>query len=63
MGGSGFLSKIIKGETALTDSKTIASDFNTFIANIRNNLATTIPSTNVSPMNFMPKKLWQKIAM
>ena len=38
MGGSGFLSKIIKGETALTDSKTIASDFNTFIANIRNNL-------------------------
>ena len=31
MGGSGFPSKIIKGETALTDSKTIAREFNTFL--------------------------------
>ena len=57
MGGSGFPSQIIKGETALTDSKTIASEFNTVLANIGNNLATTIPSANVSPMDFMTKRL------
>ena len=60
MGGSGFLSKIIKGETALTDSKTIASDFNTFIANIRNNLAATIPSANVSSMNLCQRNYGRK---
>ena len=31
MGGSGFPSKIMKGEIAITVSKTIASEFNTFL--------------------------------
>ena len=57
MGGGGFPSKILEGEAAVTDSKSIASAFNNFFANIGNYLAATIPSVNISPMDFMPQKL------
>jgi hypothetical protein len=57
MGGGVFPSKILEGEAAFTDSKSIASAFNIFFANIGNNLATTIPSVNIFPMDFMPQKL------
>ena len=57
MGGGGFPSKILEGEAAVTDSKSIASAFNNCFGNIGNDLAATIPSVNISPMDFMPQKL------
>lgn len=57
MGGDGFPSKIFEREIVLTDSKSIASVFNNFFANIGNNLAATRPSLNISPIDFMPQKL------
>ena len=54
MGGDGFPSKIFEREIVLTDSKSIASVFNNFFANIGNNLAATRPSLNISPIDFMP---------
>ena len=52
-GSSSSPSKILEGENVLTDSKSIANAFNNFFANIGNNLATSIPSVEATPMDFM----------
>jgi hypothetical protein len=52
-GSSSSPSKIIEGENVLTDSISIANAFNIFFANIGNNLATSIPSVEATPMDFM----------
>ena len=52
-GSSSSPSKILEGENVLTDSKYIANAFNHFFTNIGNNLATSIPSVEATPMDFM----------
>jgi hypothetical protein len=52
-GSSSSPSKILEGENVLTDSKSIANAFNNFFANIGNNLATSIPSVEATPMDSM----------
>ena len=52
-GSSSSPSKILEGENVLTDSKSIANAFNNFFANIGNNLATSMPSVEATPMDSM----------
>ena len=52
--GSSLPSKILKDDTELTDSKSIANAFNDYLSNIGNNLATSVPSVNKMALEFMP---------
>ena len=47
-------SKILIGESELSDTKSIANAFNDFFVNIGNNLVSTINSAD-SPISFMPQ--------
>ena len=45
--------KIIKGNNAITNVKTIANEFNNFFANIGKNLANSIKVTDISYKDFL----------
>lgn len=47
--------KLVTGDSILTDSKSIANAFNDFFSNIGNNLARSIPEvSSISPLDYLP---------
>ena len=56
MSGGSLPSRILVGDNVFTDSKYIVGAFNAFNDNIGNNLAASIHSVDVTPMDYMPPK-------
>ena len=48
--------KIIKNNSIVTDAKLIANAFNDYFSNVGNEIANSLPATNISPLNFMDSK-------
>ena len=57
-GNSNLPSKILTAQnTEITDCTSIANAFNNFFTNVGKNIASSIPSTCTSPLDFMPERV------